>query len=87
MKILSIGNSFSQDAHRYLHKLAKQEGVDLKTVNLYIGGCSLRTHYLNMLGDYANYIFEFKIKNVSCSYLEQLTFFLIKVLFTLFISF
>ncbi len=34
MKILSIGNSFSQDAQRYLHALAKVEGVDLKTVNL-----------------------------------------------------
>ena len=26
MKVLSIGNSFSQDAQRYLHKLAMQEG-------------------------------------------------------------
>ena len=48
MKILSIGNSFSQDAQRYLHRLAKNEGVDMKTVNLYIGGCPLRSHYLNI---------------------------------------
>lgn len=33
MKILSIGNSFSQDAQRYLHETAKQDGSDLKTVN------------------------------------------------------
>ena len=59
MKILSIGNSFSQDAQRYLHRLAKQDGTVLKTVNLYIGGCSLRTHYLNMLDDCAAYSFEF----------------------------
>lgn len=59
MNILSIGNSFSQDAQRYLHRLAKQDGVALKTVNLYIGGCSLRTHYLNMLDDVAAYDFEF----------------------------
>ncbi len=59
MKVLSIGNSFSQDAQRYLHALAKVEGVDLKTVNLMLGGCSLRTHYLNMLDDEANYWFEF----------------------------
>ncbi|MBQ8431362.1 MAG: DUF4886 domain-containing protein [Clostridia bacterium] len=59
MKILSIGNSFSQDAHRYLHDIAKHDGVALKAVNLYIGGCSLRSHYLNMLDDNAAYDFEF----------------------------
>ena len=53
MKVLSIGNSFSQDAQKYLHRLAKQDGVELKTVNLYIGGCSLQRHYLNMLDDNA----------------------------------
>ncbi len=59
MKILSIGNSFSQDAQRYLHRLAKQDGTELKTVNLYIGGCPLQKHYLNMLDDNAAYDFEF----------------------------
>lgn len=44
MKLLSIGNSFSQDAHRYLHELAKYNGIDLETVNLYIGGCNLLRH-------------------------------------------
>ena len=59
MKILSIGNSFSQDAQRYLHRLAKQDGTKMKTVNLYIGGCSLQKHYLNMLDDNVAYDFEF----------------------------
>ena len=59
MKILSIGNSFSQDAQRYLHRLAKKEGVELKTVNLFIGGCPLRKHYLNMLDDNVAYSFQF----------------------------
>ncbi|MBE6655246.1 MAG: DUF4886 domain-containing protein [Ruminococcaceae bacterium] len=59
LKILSIGNSFSQDAQRYLHRLAKQDGTELKTVNLYIGGCPLRRHYLNMLDDNVAYDFEF----------------------------
>ena len=49
MKVLSIGNSFSQDAQRYLHRLAKEDGTFIKCVNLYIGGCSLQTHYINML--------------------------------------
>ncbi|MCQ2477609.1 MAG: DUF4886 domain-containing protein [Clostridia bacterium] len=47
MKILSIGNSFSQDAHKWLHKLAKLSGFDIETANLYIGGCSLETHWKN----------------------------------------
>ena len=41
MKVLAIGNSFSQDATRYLHQIAKANQFDLKVVNLYIGGCSL----------------------------------------------
>ena len=59
MKILSIGNSFSQDAQRYLHRLAKADGSAIKAVNLYIGGCSLYRHYINMLDDNAAYDFEF----------------------------
>ncbi|MBR6555518.1 MAG: DUF4886 domain-containing protein [Clostridia bacterium] len=48
MKVLSIGNSFSQDAHRWLHTMADYDGVDLQTVNLYIGGCSLQMHWDNL---------------------------------------
>ncbi len=59
MKVLSIGNSFSQDAQRYLHRLAAGEGVNMKCVNLYIGGCTLRTHYLNMLSNAEAYDFQF----------------------------
>ncbi len=59
MKLLSIGNSFSQDAHRYLHEVAKADGVDLKCVNLYIGGCSLSRHFINMNNDAKAYSFEF----------------------------
>ncbi len=49
MQILAIGNSFSQDATRYLHKIARRAGEKLTVVNLYIGGCSLSRHYRNML--------------------------------------
>jgi len=51
MKILSIGNSFSEDAQRYLHAIAEHEGIDLLCANLYIGGCSLETHYDNLLNE------------------------------------
>ncbi|MBQ9713868.1 MAG: DUF4886 domain-containing protein [Clostridia bacterium] len=59
MKILSIGNSFSQDAQRYLHGLAKHNGEEMKTVNLYVPGCPLRSHYINVLENNAAYDFEF----------------------------
>ncbi len=49
MNVLSIGNSFSQDAQRYLHQIAKADGTPLDAFNLYIGGCSLSRHYRNML--------------------------------------
>ena len=59
MKVLAIGNSFSQDATRYLHQIAKSDGCDITVVNLYIGGCSLYTHYKNMLEDKKAYSMEF----------------------------
>lgn len=48
MKVLSIGNSFSQDAHKWLHKLAVLNEIDMQTLNLYIGGCSLERHWNNI---------------------------------------
>ncbi|MBQ2809737.1 MAG: DUF4886 domain-containing protein [Clostridia bacterium] len=56
MKILSIGNSFSLDAHEFLHELSEQRGINLKAVNLAIGGCSLQTHWENVVQNNANYI-------------------------------
>ena len=58
MKILSIGNSFSRDAQRYLHEIAKADGVFLETFNLYIGGCPLFRHYRNMLSEKEDYLLE-----------------------------
>ena len=65
MKILSIGNSFSQDAQRYLHQIAKKDGFDLATANLYIGGCSLHTHFVNALENRADYELEFNSHNTG----------------------
>ena len=58
IKILAIGNSFSQDATAYLYSIAEAAGVDIKVVNLYIGGCSLKTHWENIAGDLALYEYE-----------------------------
>ena len=40
MKLLAVGNSFSQDACTFLHQTAQAQGLDLEVTNLYIGGCS-----------------------------------------------
>lgn len=58
MNVLSIGNSFSQDAHRYLHQIARADGAELNAFNLYIGGCSLSRHYRNMLSEGREYTLE-----------------------------
>ncbi len=46
MNILCIGNSFSQDATKYLHQISDGE---IFVRNLYIGGCSLETHWNNIV--------------------------------------
>ena len=48
MNILAIGNSFSQDATRYVHAIARSMGQKWNTANLYIGGCPLEKHFRNM---------------------------------------
>lgn len=58
MNILSIGNSFSEDAQRYLHQIAKCDGFTLNAFNLYIGGCSLSRHYRNMINEQRAYTLE-----------------------------
>lgn len=58
INVLSIGNSFSNNAQRYLHNLAKSEGVQMETANLMIGGCSLERHFRNMVGDKRAYTLE-----------------------------
>lgn len=59
MKVLAIGNSFSEDATHYLHSMAQAEGCPVKVVNLYIGGCPLSRHYANMNNDARAYAFCF----------------------------
>lgn len=58
INILAIGNSFSQDATVYLHDIATEGNIDLKVVNLYIGGCSLKTHWDNAMSNQAAYDYE-----------------------------
>lgn len=58
MKVLSIGNSFSEDAHIYLYNSAKERGIDLETVNIAIGGCSLQRHWENIVNNSVSYLYN-----------------------------
>ena len=56
VRVLAIGNSFSQDAvEQYLHELGEAEGYELVIGNLFIGGCSLERHVNNIRKDAAAY--------------------------------
>ena len=65
MNVLCIGNSFSQDATRYLHQISNDE---IFVRNLYIGGCSLEAHMNNIKEANAYYEYQKngrKLKMVS----------------------
>ena len=41
IKVLAIGNSFSQDALAYLHGIAEADGVKIEACNSFIAGGGL----------------------------------------------
>ena len=56
LKVLAIGNSFSQDAMWHLEEIARSEGyTDVKLGTLYIGGSTLKTNWTKADGDLADY--------------------------------
>ena len=59
LKVLAIGNSFSEDATYHLYDIAAACGAqDIKIGNLYIGGCSLATHWENAKGNIPAYRYD-----------------------------
>lgn len=56
IRILTIGNSFSEDAvENYLYDLAKAAGKNIIIGNLYIGGASLELHWGNAIDNLPAY--------------------------------
>ncbi len=59
LRVLAIGNSFSQDAvEQYLHELAEAAGKHIVIGNLYIGGAPLSLHWQNVQADLAAYAYR-----------------------------
>ena len=54
LKLLAIGNSFSEDSFKHMYLIAKNMGIENVVLgNLYRGGCSLDTHLNLMQNDSA----------------------------------
>lgn len=59
LKVLAIGNSFSEDAlESHLYGLAKAVGKEIIIGNMYIGGAELSLHAENALSDGGNYSYR-----------------------------
>lgn len=65
MNILAIGNSFSEDAARYLHRIARADGIPIDIANLYIGGCTLERHHRNLLSGESAYELQYNGENTG----------------------
>lgn len=59
LRILAIGNSFSEDAlEQEFVPLCKSAGANVIVGNLYIGGCPVDRHYDNLKNDKADYSYR-----------------------------
>ena len=75
LKILAIGNSFSVDAMKnHMYDLLKSAEYDQVILgNLYIGGCSLDTHWNNISGNISAYQYQKNDDNGEWAYTENAT--------------
>ena len=64
IRILAIGNSFSEDAMTYLGEIANDYGMeDFVIAYLYIGGASLETHWTTVSNGTSSYRYEKNVEN------------------------
>ena len=75
IKVLAIGNSFSQDAvEQYLYELAAAQGDSLIIGNAYIAGCSIDRHYDNLLTGKADYEYRKVVRGIRSNKKKVLCF-------------
>lgn len=68
LRILAIGNSFSQDSvEQYLWELFDAAGIPVIIGNMYIGGCTLERHFKNTVTDNDDYAYRKVIDGVKTS--------------------
>lgn len=60
LKVLTIGNSFSDDAMEYVYKIAKEAGIEhVELANLRANNCSLAMHVSNAQANKGVYMFRY----------------------------
>lgn len=63
LKLLFIGNSFSDDTIQWMYEIATDLGIEVVIENMYIGGCSIDTHYSNIINDKPAYQWVHRVNN------------------------
>ncbi len=58
IRILAVGNSFSEDATYYLHEILENVGIENRVVNLYFPGCSFKQHVEHLKNNEAVYSYQ-----------------------------
>lgn len=72
-QVLSIGNSFSQDAHHWLPEICKDAGYEARMVNLHISGCSLETHDALLKTEEPLYAYEENGNTINCPMVSSMS--------------
>jgi len=68
LRILAIGNSFSQDSvEQYLWELFDAAGIPVIIGNMYIGGCTLERHFRNTITGKDDYDYRKVVDGVKTS--------------------
>ena len=63
LKLLFIGNSFSEDTIQWMYEISDSLNINLKVENMNIGGCNIRTHFDNIDNDNKVYTRNYRAGN------------------------
>ena len=72
LKVLMIGNSFSDDTIFYEKEIANAYGINIDIYDAYIAGCTINTHYNNLTNNVADYSMR-SMNNGSWVYNDNMT--------------
>ena len=72
LKVLMIGNSFSDDTLFYAERIASSYGLSLDLYDAYIAGCTIEQHYINLTNGNATYSMRNMI-NDSWNYQDDMS--------------
>lgn len=66
LKILAIGNSFSEDTMEYVYEMAETAHIEKIVIgNLHVGGCSLDLHYSKLVNNSNDYLYYYEDSRID----------------------